>query len=106
MRHEGGGFFSSQDADTRGVEGLTYTWTWDELVEIAGREVATAFGAIPDGNWEGTNVLWKPLPLETVAAEVGLSVEELGRRIDEARAVLFERRRERPQRSEERRVGK
>jgi uncharacterized protein len=27
---EGGGFASSQDADTDGVEGLTYTWTEDE----------------------------------------------------------------------------
>jgi uncharacterized protein YyaL (SSP411 family) len=27
---EGGGFASSQDADTAGVEGLTYTWTADE----------------------------------------------------------------------------
>jgi uncharacterized protein len=29
---EGGGFASSQDADTDGVEGLTYTWTEDEGV--------------------------------------------------------------------------
>src|SRR5438128_2568068 len=28
MRHDGGAFFSSQDADTDGVDGLTYTWTW------------------------------------------------------------------------------
>ena len=27
-----GGFASSQDADTDGVEGLTYTWTEDEGV--------------------------------------------------------------------------
>jgi uncharacterized protein YyaL (SSP411 family) len=34
MRVDGGGFASAQDADTDGVEGLTYTWTpeeWDEL---------------------------------------------------------------------------
>ena len=34
MRLEGGGFASSQDADTDGVEGLTYTWTsaeWETL---------------------------------------------------------------------------
>ena len=34
MRLESGGFASAQDADTDGVEGLTYTWTpaeWEEL---------------------------------------------------------------------------
>ena len=34
MRLESGGFASAQDADTEGVEGLTYTWTpaeWEEL---------------------------------------------------------------------------
>jgi len=30
LRLPGGGFASSQDADTDGVEGLTYTWTADE----------------------------------------------------------------------------
>jgi uncharacterized protein YyaL (SSP411 family) len=31
LRLEGGGFASAQDADTGGVEGLTYTWTDEEL---------------------------------------------------------------------------
>jgi uncharacterized protein YyaL (SSP411 family) len=97
MRHPEGGFFSSQDADTDGVEGLTYTWTWDELVAVAGEHVARAFGAVPEGNWEGTNVLWQPLPRETVAAEAGTSVEALEERVEAGRRELFERRMRRPQ---------
>jgi uncharacterized protein len=31
-----GGFASSQDADTNGVEGLTYTWTAEEVTEVLG----------------------------------------------------------------------
>ena len=31
-----GGFASSQDADTNGVEGLTYTWTAEELAAVLG----------------------------------------------------------------------
>jgi uncharacterized protein len=31
-----GGFASSQDADTEGVEGLTFTWTPDELAAVLG----------------------------------------------------------------------
>jgi uncharacterized protein YyaL (SSP411 family) len=34
MRVEGGGLASAQDADTDGVEGLTYTWTPAEWVEL------------------------------------------------------------------------
>jgi uncharacterized protein len=36
LRLEGGGFASAQDADTDGVEGLTYTWTPTELVGAIG----------------------------------------------------------------------
>ena len=56
MRHPGGGFFSAQDADSEGVEGKFYVWSWDELVEVAGQEVALLLGASPDGNWEGVNI--------------------------------------------------
>ena len=97
MRHPDGGFFSSQDADTNGVEGLTYTWTWDELVEVGGEAVAAAMGATPPGNWEGTNVLWEGRPIATVAAEHGLSVDELERRAQETRRALVEIRARRPQ---------
>jgi uncharacterized protein YyaL (SSP411 family) len=38
LRVDGGGFASAQDADTNGVEGLTYTWTPNELVEAIGAD--------------------------------------------------------------------
>jgi len=90
LRHPDGGFFSSQDADSEGVEGRFFVWAWDELVRVGGEDVATAFGATPSGNWEGTNVLWRPLPLEGVAAEFDLDPVELGHRMEAARGALFE----------------
>jgi hypothetical protein len=87
MRHPYGGFFSSQDADSEGVEGKFFVWSWDELVSVAGEAVATAFGATPQGNWEGSNVLWFPVPVEAVAQE--LEVDELERDVERARAELF-----------------
>ena len=36
LRLDGGGFASAQDADTDGVEGLTFTWTADELAAAIG----------------------------------------------------------------------
>ena len=92
MRHEGGGFFSSQDADSEGVEGKFFVWSYEELEEVAGDEVAACLGAMPDGNWEGTNVLWLPVPVGVVAAEFGIGEEELERRIGGARDELFRRR--------------
>jgi uncharacterized protein YyaL (SSP411 family) len=92
MRHADGGFFSSQDADSEGVEGKFFVWSWDELVAVGGEAAATALGAAPGGNWEGTNVLWRPAPLAAVADELELDPTELERRVEEARAELFRRR--------------
>jgi uncharacterized protein YyaL (SSP411 family) len=90
MRQPDGGFSSSQDADSEGVEGRFFAWTWDELVAAVGEPVASALGAMPSGNWEGSNVPWMPHPLEGVADEYGLEVADLERELDAARATLFE----------------
>jgi len=90
LEHPEGAFYSSQDADSEGVEGRFFAWSWDELVGITGEAVATAFGATPSGNWEGTNVLWRPLPLQAVADEMELDERELERDLETARAELFE----------------
>ena len=95
LRHAEGAFFSSQDADSEGVEGKFFVWTWDELVAVAGESVATTLGATPGGNWDGTNVLWRPVPLQAVAAETELDATELdpaelADELETARAELFE----------------
>jgi uncharacterized protein YyaL (SSP411 family) len=95
MRHPDGGFFSSQDADSEGVEGRFFVWSWDELVRLAGSDVATALGATPGGNWEGTNVLWLPNPIEAVAQELEVDTDALARRVEVARGELFRAREER-----------
>ena len=92
MRHPEGGFWSSQDADSEGVEGRFFTWTWDELVSATGPAVAKAFGATPEGNWEGTNVLRRPAGIGAVAAEEGIGEAELATELIEARGKLFESR--------------
>ena len=90
LRQPGGGFSSSQDADSEGVEGRFFVWSWDELVGIAGEPVARALGAIPEGNWEGTNVLWQPVPTEDVASELGVDPAELAADVARARIALYE----------------
>src|SRR5688572_28490248 len=90
MRHPDGGFFSSQDADSEGVEGKVFRWTWDELMGVADEHVATCLGAAPDGNWEGTNVLWRPLSPGAVAAEEGIDADDLEARVGRALRMLFQ----------------
>ncbi|MGW5012355.1 thioredoxin domain-containing protein [Micromonospora chalcea] len=62
LHRAGEGFASALDADTEGVEGLTYVWTPDQLVEVLGdddgRFAADLFGVTADGTFEhGTSVL-------------------------------------------------
>jgi uncharacterized protein len=78
LRHADGGFFSSQDADSEGVEGRFFVWSFDELAGIAGPRVARHLGATPEGNWEGTNVLWIPRPDDPeLEAEVAAALPRL-----------------------------
>jgi len=57
LRHERGGFLSSEDADSEGEEGRFYVWSWEELAAEVGEEAALAMGAEREGNWEGSSIL-------------------------------------------------
>jgi uncharacterized protein len=73
-----GGLASALDADTAGVEGLTYSWTPAQLVEALGEE---------DGNWAAD--LFRVT--STGSFEHGTSVLVLGRDIDAAGPALVAR---------------
>ncbi len=57
MQSSEGGFYSTQDADSEGIEGKFYVWTQKEVLEILGEELGTEFCKVYDitaeGNWEG-----------------------------------------------------
>jgi uncharacterized protein len=63
MLSAAGGFHATTDAQSEGVEGKYFVWSWPELTRVLGDDAAAAaavFGASEGGNWEGTNVLWLP----------------------------------------------
>ena len=81
MTHPEGGFYSAEDADSEGHEGLFYTWTLDEVCNILGKEESKLFCNFyhisAEGNFEGRNILHTPLRLEEFAAAKGLDPAEL-----------------------------
>jgi uncharacterized protein YyaL (SSP411 family) len=85
LQHPGGAFLSSQDADSEGQEGKFFVWSWDELLPLVGEEVARFWGATPEGNWEGTNVLWIPRPILDDTAPLGIALEAARERLLGAR---------------------
>ncbi len=92
LRHPDGGFCSSQDADSEGVEGKYYVWTQAEIERLLD-DGAPAFiryyGVTPYGNFEGRNILNVPGSPASVAPELGMSPDELIERLRPMRAALL-----------------
>jgi uncharacterized protein len=61
MMNPQGGFYSAQDADSEGVEGKYYSWSWGELKTHVGEyfeQFVNYYQITEEGNWEDTNILW------------------------------------------------
>ena len=93
MQHPDGGFYSTQDADSEGVEGKFFVWSIDEINETLDRDSADLFCAFynvtPDGNFEGQNILHQSQSLESFAAAQGRDQAECIQQLDKARQKLF-----------------
>jgi uncharacterized protein len=96
LRRGDGTFAASQDADTDGVEGATFTWTTDELREVVGDEAwpafESAYGIRSEGNWEGRTILARLRNDDEVAAATTQTSEAVGAHLADAHARLLERR--------------
>jgi uncharacterized protein YyaL (SSP411 family) len=100
LRRDDGAFASSQDADTDGEEGSTFTWRASEIRDVLGDDeaysrFATAYGVTDDGNWEGVTILSRvwPTPTEPPIRDD----EALEASLASSRARLLEARSRRPQ---------
>jgi uncharacterized protein YyaL (SSP411 family) len=73
LRHADGAFFSSQDADSEGVEGKYYVWTPEEIDATLGEQdgalLRSAYDVTPAGNFEGANILHLAQPLTPEARD-------------------------------------
>ena len=88
-----GGFYSTQDADSEGVEGKFYVWTPHEVAEVLGQERAEKFCRVYDiseaGNFEESNILNLPRSVEQCANMLGRPMDELVAELAEGKAKLL-----------------
>jgi len=85
LGHPGGGFHAAEDADSEGVEGRFYVWSEEDLRSVCGDEADAAvewYGVTGAGNFEGTNILHRPLRGDLLRPEA----------VERARRALFDAR--------------
>jgi uncharacterized protein YyaL (SSP411 family) len=98
MTNPDGAFCASLDADSEGVEGKFYVWTFAEIVDVFGAEDGALFGRFYDatsaGNWSDPHGNTRVIVLNRRGAGGEPTVEE-GAKLDALRARLLTRRNER-----------
>jgi uncharacterized protein YyaL (SSP411 family) len=92
MREPGGGFYSTQDADSEGVEGKFYVWDRSEFLEVVGEDgelLARYFNVTDYGNWEHHNILNVPRPPELFCKLEKIAEEDLESKVAAALPKLY-----------------
>ena len=102
-----GGFYSAEDADSEGEEGLFYLWTNNEFRDFLGKDGAdllvSVFNMTEEGNFEdeatklatGRNLLYLREPLGDLAKKMGIPETDLLDLWERSRQFLFEMREKR-----------
>ena len=88
-----GGFYSTQDADSEGVEGKFFVWTEAEVMQILGEADGAIFCRIYDvtesGNFEEKNIIHPILTFEQASKYFRMELGEIERVIANAKQKLF-----------------
>ena len=108
LKSPDGAFFSAEDADSEGEEGVFYLWTEEQLIEVLGKDDAAIARAVwntsPTGNFlpeasakaSVDNILHLQGGIGATAKDLKLSEAELQDRLDRIRIELLETRAKRP----------
>ncbi|MHC5064587.1 MAG: thioredoxin domain-containing protein [Planctomycetota bacterium] len=92
MRNADGGFYSTQDADSEGVEGKFFVWTEEEVQGILAEDAplfAAAYDVTGSGNWEGHNILRRVLTDQELAEKFELEPSAVEAVLAAGRAKLL-----------------
>ncbi len=99
MLDESGAFYSTQDADSEGVEGKFFVWTPDEIEKVLGEEAQVFrfyYDVSEDGNFEEKNILHVPYSIDESAKVLKIGSDELADKLKRSREKLFLEREKRP----------
>ncbi|MFY9341835.1 MAG: thioredoxin domain-containing protein [Planctomycetota bacterium] len=92
MRDPAGGFWSSQDAQSEGVEGKYFAWQQAEFATLLGDEaelLAAHLGVTAAGNWEHQNVLSLVQDAEALAKQRGGDAAAIDARLSKGKQLLL-----------------
>ncbi len=99
-----GGFYSAEDADSEGEEGIFYLWTTAEVEQLLGAEEAKLFTDVyhlmPKGNFDDGKTVNQNIPHLTsgwaeIAERLQLPEKGLRQRLERSRQQLFAARKQR-----------
>lgn len=96
MTHSQGGYFSTEDADSEGIEGKFYVWSLSEVESILDKETAQlfceAYGITKHGNWEENNILHLPTELSQFCQNKNIELAWLEDSLEKAKRKLLDQR--------------
>lgn len=107
MQNDLGGFYSAEDADSEGVEGKFYVWSYDEIKGLLSNQqfliAEKFFSILKGGNYfdeishrnTGKNILHVREAIENISSYFGLTPSVIENQIEIIRPILFEAREKR-----------
>ena len=96
MIDQDGGFYSSMDADSEGVEGKYYVWKQSEIKEVLTKEESDIFSQYFDiteeGNWEGNSIPHIVMKKSSLSNLLKITEEEIIESLERSRVKIKEHR--------------
>ncbi len=93
-----GGFYSSLDADSEGVEGKFYVWEKSEIESVLKEDAewfCEYFDVSEKANWEEGNILMISVDKNEIAKKLGISTKKFDEKVKEASNKLLLKREKR-----------
>jgi len=92
LMHPNFGFYASYDADSEGVEGKYYTYSFEELEDLFPNDIdfiKDVYTLTETGNWEHTNILFRKQTNSELAQKYNTTAIAIKSRLSAINQILF-----------------